>query len=456
MAFDLAVGMSGDQMNAAAATVYQTLRGKNQVFTGSLPGNYQGEPYTIDYDVQAPPAFDLGTATPQAFALTLPKVALTLTHKETKAQLTLAFTVACQVLNQAGKVSFVPQSVSTPEQPDPVNDWLVQHVVVPAIKTMMTTLLAGVQIPSIQVAGINLTPASVGIVRGYVIAAVNVAKDGAGPPPPPDSSFAWPATPFFALLGNGLVQQLAAIAASSSANQFSGHPSSGDHWAGHELDYSFTLANPRAQIQGTGLKFQFGMSGSIDAIIWFIQIRTDYAFNGTASPDPGVSTDITVENNQLVVKAKTVDDFTMQVTPANAGAWLLVIFMPLISIMVLAIPAMVKSFMQGLQLGSYQIPTYSLVVGSTTLTLTPTDLSVSNVGGMIALTGSAQVTPHLSRGYRARTEDAHGPDPPAGLEHRGLRRKKVPAIPEPCVDHEVHRRDGQLAAREHSGADGAR
>jgi hypothetical protein len=392
MSFDLAVGLSGDQMNAAAAGVYQALHDKNQVFSGSLLADHNGVKFTIDYDVQAAPGFDLGTASPQAFTLSLPKVALTLKHGDTSTQLMLALTAPCQVLNEAGQVCFVPQSVSAPAQSDPVNDYLVKTFVLPAIKTMLTQLLAGVQIPSIQVADIKLTPASVGIVHGYVIAAVNVAGGGAGPPPPPDTSFPWPTTPFFALLGNGVVNQLA-VKAITSNNHFPGHSDKGDHWAGSAVDYDFVLANPRAQIQGAGLKLQFSLTGSLNATVWFLQVATYYNFNGNASPDPTVNAAMIVANNQLVVQASSADDFTIQFNPGNFGAWLLALFSVFLQALALAVPLLVKAHLQNLQLAAYAIPAYSIVVGGTTLALTPTDLSVSNVGGMIALTGNAKVAP---------------------------------------------------------------
>jgi hypothetical protein len=76
MSFDVAVGMSGAQLNTAAAAVYHALYPK--VFTGSRQAEYQGVTFTIGIDVKAPPQFDLSTATPQAFTMSLPAVALTL------------------------------------------------------------------------------------------------------------------------------------------------------------------------------------------------------------------------------------------------------------------------------------------------------------------------------------------------------------------------------------------
>src|SRR5262249_22130187 len=161
--------------------VYQALY--PNVFTGTQQATYNGISFTVGFDVQAPPQFNLspgatGTALTEAlsaafaervsapaaienadvisavadalptFTVTLPTVLLKLTNGVTT-NLTLALTVQCAIQNNGNTISFVPLSVSAPQQSDPVTNYLVQNVVLPAIKNMMAQLLSGITIPPI-------------------------------------------------------------------------------------------------------------------------------------------------------------------------------------------------------------------------------------------------------------------------------------------------------------------
>lgn len=389
MSFDVAVGMSGAELNTAAGAVYHALYPK--VFTGSRQAEYQGASFTIGIDVTAPPQFDLSTATYQTFTLSLPSVKLTLSNSVTTT-LQLAMDVSCLVVSEAGKTSFVPEKISTQKQPDPVTEYLVEHVVLPAIKDMLTQLMSGVTIPPIEVANIPLSAPSVGVVNGYVIAAVNLAASGT--PPPPDGSFPWPATPFFALLGPALMQQLAVIAASSATNRFSASDSGGSHWAGYNWSYSLSLTNPRAAISGNGIPLTFTLQGGVAAGVEVLYIPLGLGFDAHAAPDPSASAALTVQGNQLVLTVTSVAPFTIYVIPGTVPTWIFGwLITAIINGVTLTLTPLITTFLKNISLQSYQIPAYSVSVAGVTLTLNPVNLTTGNAGGMIALTGNAAVTP---------------------------------------------------------------
>jgi hypothetical protein len=391
MSFDVAVGMSGAELNTAAAAVYHALYPK--VFTGSQKFDYQNIRYTVGIDVKAPPQLDLSTATDQAFTLSLPTAALSMSNGASTT-LELELDARCQVVSEAGKLSFVPRDVTaTLKQPNPspVTKYFVDNYVVPAVKDMLTKLFSGITIPPIQVENIPLSAPSVGVVNGYVIATVNLAASG--PPPPPDRSFPWPNAPFFALLGPNLIQQLAVIAASSATNRFSDSGSGGDHWAGYNWSYSLSLTNPHASIQGAGVRLSFTLQGGVSAGVEVVYIPISLGFDAHAAPDPGASAVLSIQGNQLVLVVTSVAAFTIYVIPGTVPTWIVGwTITAIINAVTLSLTPVITTFLRNIRLDSYQIPTYSVSVEGTTLTLTPANLTTTTAGGLIALTGNAVIT----------------------------------------------------------------
>lgn len=433
MSFDIAVGMSGDQLNVTSAAVYQAVY--PALFTGTYQAEYGGLKFTVGVDVQAAPHFDLGASQPAhavaralterieampeaktgpeggeagegrasreeiiaaiaetypSFEILLPTVALTFSNGVTS-HLTLSLTAYCYLENGPTTISFVPYQVTAPQQQDPVNNYLVQHVVVPNIKAMLTQVLSGVTIPPIVVADIPLTSPSVGIAGNYVIAAANMASSGT--PPPPDGSFPWPQTPFFALLGPNLIQQLSVIAASSATNRFSDSGSGGDFWGGYHWDYGLSLTSPSATIQGNGVTFAFTLRGTVSAGVHVTVLSIDLGFDAFAAPNPSADAAFFVDGDQLVLVARSVAPFTIFVIPNSVPTWVLGwLITAIINGVTLTLTPLITRFLRDIRLDSYAVPTYSVSLAGKHLTLTPTNLTVSNAGGMIALIGDATVT----------------------------------------------------------------
>jgi hypothetical protein len=436
MSFDIAVGMSGSQLNSTAAALYADVY--PAVFTGTYHAQYGGIDFTVAVDVRAAPQFNLGgtqpaeavaaalaeriaadpnaaagprgpdgaglageadaaeiiaavAATYPTFEIILPTVALTLSNGTTT-KLTLALTAQCYLENGPNTISFVPYAVTASQQQDPVTNYLVQHVVLPNVLTMLTQLLSGVTIPPIQVSGIPLSQPSVGIAGDYVIAAANLVASGT--PPPPDGSFPWPGTPFFALLGPNLIQQLGVIAAASASNNFSDSGSGGDFWGGYEWGYGLSLTSPSATIQGNGIGFTFTLRGTVSAGFHVIGVPIDLGFDAYAEPNPTATAVFSVEGDQLVLTAQSVAAFTIFCIPNSVPGWVLGwLVTAVVNAVTVTLTPLVTTFLRDIRLASYQVPTYTVSVAGKNLRLVPTNLSVANVAGTIGLTGSATITP---------------------------------------------------------------
>jgi hypothetical protein len=433
MSFDIAVGMSGDQLNAALAAVYDEVY--PDLFTGSYQVEYAGLMFTVGIDVKEPPKFDLrpiapapalareltarieaepgAEAEPQggpagergpgkdeiiaavaeaypSFTVVLPASALTFSNGVTST-LTLTLTAYCYLENGPGPISFVPYSVTAPEQLDPVNNYFVQDIVLPHIKTMLTQVLAGVTIPPIEVANVPLSPPSIGIADDYVIAAANLASSGT--PPPPDGSFPWPSTPFFALLGPNLIQQLGVLAASSATNNFSDSGGGGDYWGGYDWEYGLSLTDPSPTIQDNDVEFAFTLRGTVSAGVHVAILSIDLGFNAYAEPDPRANISLSIDADQLVLVAQSVAPFTIFVTPNTVPTWVFGwLITAIVNCVTVSLTPLITEFLKNIRLDSYAIPTYSVSVAGKNLRLTPVNLSVGNAGGMIGVAGNVTIT----------------------------------------------------------------
>lgn len=388
--FDLAVGISGAELNAASQTVYNALY--PNLFTGSTTASYQGASYTVTWNVQAAPQFDLAPG-PTSFSVTFSTVAMTFqTGTGPATPLTLGFTADCSVNITGDTLTFSVSQVTAPTQSNPVDNYLVQNVVVPAIQALAQQLLSAITIPALQVDGVSLTSPAAGLVGGSLIATANVTTSG--PPAPPDDTTPWPSSSFFALLGPNLVQALAGVALSSSANQFSGSGSGGDSWAGYNWSYSAAFADPQTSIQGSSVAMSFDVTGSVSGGVTIVYIPLDIGFDLSVSPNPSIVCGIEVQGSQAALVVQSVSSFTVSVTPTGSlPSWVLGwLIAAIVDIVIDSLAPSLTGFLDGLQIDSFSIPTFSLSAEGTQFTLTPTSLTAGNTAGYLALTGDISIS----------------------------------------------------------------
>lgn len=422
MGFDVAVGMSGDQLTAASQAVYTKLY--PNVFTGTQTQSYQGISYTVKWDVQQAPVFILsipgdrealidalrvppeGTppnAAPElaeaarglaaqtpSFTLSLPAVAITLSNGVTTT-LTLPFVASCSINVSGNAISFTPYAVATQQQSDPVQNYLVQNIVVPAVSSLLTSVLSGITIPPIEIAGTPLSTPAVAVAGNAFVAVANLAQSGT--PPPPDSSFPWPSAPFFALLGPNVVQALTANLMQSATNRFSDGGSGGDWWAGYYWKYGLSLVNPATAIQGTSIVMSFSLGGGIGAGVNVLGADIGLGFNASAAPNPSLTAGTAIQNDSLVISTQSVNAFAIIVTPSGGiPGWVLGwLVAAIITGVVSSVTPLITRFLGGINLTSYALPSYGISVAGVSLSFTPSNPQLGNVAGYLAITGTISV-----------------------------------------------------------------
>lgn len=421
MNFDVALGVNQAELNTASQSFYTALY--PTLFSGTTQATYGGESFTVSYDVKAAPVFDLsapadGTALAEhlrrsmvgkpgdpgeiesalssladavpSFSIAFPTTELTLTGSSTTS-LDLALTASCAIRLSGSTLTFSPVQVTAPTQSDPVTDWLVQNVVVPQILTLLQTLMSGITIPPIAVSGIALSIPSFGIVDRAVIACANV---GGGTPPPPDGTTAWPESPFFAMLGPNVIQALVAQEMASASNRFSNSGSGGDSWAGYDWSYGLQLANPQIGIQDDGsITMTFGLSGGVSGSVEVIYVSLGLDFDANATPDPGVTAGLQVNGSQIDIVTEQVSPFVIIVTPGGSVPdWVLGwLVSAIVTGVTASVTPLITQFLGGIRIDSLQVPTYSISVEGTQLTLVPTGLQVGGSAGYLTLAGNLAV-----------------------------------------------------------------
>jgi hypothetical protein len=424
VSFDIAIGMQRSQLDAISASLYKQVY--PNLFTGSQQQEHAGVQYTVAWDIKTPATFDLSNtaqsqaalarhlaaqqsagaphppellalaaANTAAFAFTYQTVAIKLTAPGVpEADLALTLTAQAHMLvGGDGSQSIDVYDVSAPPQQDPVQNWLVQNVVLPKILAAAKTLFGDVSIPPLQMPGLQLSQPVPFVQNDALLAIANLAA--AGPPPvPAPGSFPWPSAPFFTLLGNNALQAATAYNLAGSAASRSDSGKHGSRWAGEEWSYSLSIVNPHVTIDGTGLDFTASITGSVAASVYIVYIPIGVGFTAYAKPNPSAKLSLEVNGASIVVKTREVSTFTLLVVPSGSvperitGAMLEVI----VAAVVASGSPFVSQFLNGIMFTSFSVPSYTVAVGATTVRATPTGMAVSNVSGMLALTGNLAIT----------------------------------------------------------------
>ena len=143
--------------------------------------------------------------------------------------------------------------------PNDTDEFFVKTFVLPALESMLNQLFSGLKIPPLKLAGISLSPPSVAITDGHVVAAANL--EGKGRPAPPGTG-TWTGAELSMLMSQAAFQ--AAVASQSTSAQCSDHKGK-KPWYYVWYTASYSVGQPSLSIQGTHVKIQFSLKGEIGA-----------------------------------------------------------------------------------------------------------------------------------------------------------------------------------------------
>jgi hypothetical protein len=428
--FDFAIGLTANGLDAVSVSLYQQVP---QLFKGTQQASVSGIEYTVDWNVEAPATFDLSdpagaqtalrahmdaaepplgvaaSSTPPpsaalldlaaanaaAFSFTYQSVGLALSAPGVSpAGLTIALTATAHMAVSGTQQTMVIDGMTTPQQSDPVQNWIVQNVVLPEMLASSQQIFGGVTIPEITLPGLTLGPPVPFVQDNTLIAVANLATEPQ-PDVPAAGTVDWPGSDFFTLISQNAFQALTANYIATSQSTMSDSGSSGDHWGGDDWSYSLGIGSPRVTLNAdASVTLDAAVQGSVAASIYVLYVPIGVGF--TAYTEPGLSAQlsVTVEGSSLVVKTTSVASFVLVVAPSGSVPEEIVggMLEPIVLAVVAAFSPFVSSFLGGIQFASFDIPTYTVSVGGVTITMAPTNLTVSSVDGMLALVGGTAIS----------------------------------------------------------------
>lgn len=428
--FDFAIGLTGNGLDAVSSSLYQQVP---QLFTGTQQASISGIEYTVDWNVESPATFDLSdpagaqtalrahmetaeppagvaaTSTPApsaalldlaaanaaAFAFTYPSVGLALSAPGVSpANLTIALTATAHIAVSGTQQTMVIDGMTTPQQSDPVQNWAVQNIVLPQMLASSQQIFGGVTIPATTLPGLALGSPVPFVQNNALIAVANLATEPQ-PDVPAAGAVDWPGSDFFTLISQNAFQALTANYIATSQSGMSDSGSNGNHWGGDDWSYSLGIGSPRVTLNAdASITLGAAVQGSVAASIYVLYVPIGVGFTAYTEPALSAQLSVGVEGSSLVVKTGSVAPFVLVVAPSGSvpeeiAGWMLE---PIVSAVVAAFSPFVSSFLGGIQFASFDIPSYPVSVSGVTITMAPTNLTVSTVDGMLALVGGIEIS----------------------------------------------------------------
>lgn len=431
--FDVAISLTQDELNRATKTIYDAVP---DVFKGKQTIQEGGETVTVKWAITKSLQFDLSSsaaaqaldtvmaemasdveksaqamqsvlsgdaesgtagkvvtskdvataarAVVPAFRLTIPSVKF-----ETDAGLSTTvddIVAACRVQQDGKTISFEVVKVTAPKVKGP-SKYFVDHVILPAMKKTLGELFSGLHIPPPELQGADLSPLAVSIHGGHLVAAANLRHKGT---PAAPSAPVWTGSPLSVLMSRDALQ----ATAGNQSSRKEDHDKGGNKWGGWHWSYDFRIGQPSIGIDGKDVSATFSLDGGIDAGVWVLHIPIGVGYSATAKPSPHAVCKLDPRGTTIHVVTKSVTPFTLLVQPSGSvpsrvAGWMLEAITQTI---VASLSPFISLFLKGIDFTSVEVPTYTEAIGGTSFTMTPTNLSVSNVAGHIALGGSLDVS----------------------------------------------------------------
>lgn len=427
MSWDVCVGLSEEALDAAASSVYTSLYPR--VFRNSDQIEWRGGTVRVDWDVKAAPRFDLTSSTDAVpmieeslreravaesggerladvrlevvaalaasapnFRLRFANVIVTLTAETSPPPFTLDLTAWCHIETRQMTLVLVADKVTAAEQADPLTDWVVQKLLVPRITTMAREICAGIVIPPIQTP-VPLSPPAAAVVGRRLVAVANLAWRGT--PQPPSSAEGLPSSKFFATLGRGAMQAFAELTLRAVQQTFNGGDSGGDWWAGWRWNFAVGIGQPSVTLDKTDVVITFSLNGSAWAGVTLLGIETGIGYVAQAGPNPSVRLATSIAGGTLRAVTSDVPPFAVLVIPTGPISILIPreILTLIASGIVSLASLLITQTLRGIEIVSYELPTYTLGLQGVSLRARPKlPLAIKPAADALALEGELEIT----------------------------------------------------------------
>jgi hypothetical protein len=417
---DVIIAVSEQELTSLSQEIYNAAY--PQIFTRTVQYSFEGTNFTIDLDVKAAPIFDLspsdvakraviralteqieqahiaaldlqrsisflGQQVPNC-SIRLPQMVITINTPDLRdALLTLVDTTAyCYVQVTNNVVTVVPTALTAARQADPLHDVLVQKALLPELKSLLTNYLTSLSLPPIMIEGIAFSPLSASIENGHLVAATNLAAKGV---PPQPRGVLWINAGLSILLSQDVLQAAAVVGLKKE--QSSLHDEGSEEKVGFAYYWSYSIfpGTPQVALANTGLTVILPVTANVQAggIVVWQPIGINY--NAIIQPTPHVLFSIAVFGNQVRVTFKRMNTVILLLEPTGSISeailsWMLAGIANAVSA---SSSAAITTFVKNIPFPIITIPTLSPTIEGVKFNVVPSNLSLSNFSGQLAVGG---------------------------------------------------------------------
>lgn len=417
--FDVAIALTQGELNDVTRSIYKAVY--PDVFSGQTKIKKSGLTISVDWKITQAPKFDLSDpqdvasrvvddlaerasresndvdnvaslrATAEAhvaaFEMSFPEIEFTTDDGDHENATLKNVRADCRAKQHGNTVSFIVEKISAKHAKGP-SGYIVEKVILPAMKKTLNKLFSGLKIPPPQLAHAKLSSLALAIENGHLCAAANLSYKGS---PSPPRSVTWAKAPFSVLVSRDALQ-----AAGQDVSKHKKDSGSGGKkpWGAYHWSYGYRLDHPHISIAGEDLHVTFELQGSIDAGVEVMGIPIGIGYAAHVLPEARATCKIEPRGTDLHIVTKSVTPFTVVVkptgsVPSRVGGWMLE---GIAQGVAGSLSPMISAFLGGIDFASIDVPTYEESISGHLITMTPSDLSVSNELGDIALSGSLKVS----------------------------------------------------------------
>ncbi|UZK68050.1 hypothetical protein OKW76_08115 [Sphingomonas sp. S1-29] len=420
---DVCLGISQDQLNQILASVYDKTHA--QLFKGNASLDFQGTTVNLTYDIGAPPLVNLSAGlhlesaaqavltaaashpefananaefVPQdhvetvaallvdapGLTITLNPIVITFSSGPESAPMTVSSVTQATLTSSGGKIGFNVISTAVTSGGTPFQQWLTTKFIQPKMNQIIQQALGGVSFAIPSIPGVPVSPFSVGIVGGNLLAVANV---NGGQPPVPTQPVPGLGQPFFVSLDNAALQAAAQAAIGNGVALNGGDSSGGSGFSVH-YNYSFRAVNPQVQAQGNQIAATFSVAGSAGAGAEVFWVDIGIGVDVGTSPNPTLIANVVPRGNSVSIVSDHAQDFNIDVNLSGSVGKLVGWMVNwLLSSIANALKPQILGYLGGINFATLDIPAITQPIGDTSITITPWLTNTTGGGGGVIILG---------------------------------------------------------------------
>lgn len=407
---DIAIGVNQDSINSASSNIYAKVHSK--FFTGSSKLSYLGTSWDVQWDIQTPPSFNLSRKNLEAnlnvfnayiarsvenynsinsikidiatarnlalnsannFIIIVEKTVINLSGGGKSLNETISASVMCTVSSDNnGNICFIANDI-TMTSTDPIFQWFLDKKIKSEVLVSVQNLLLGLKIPPIQFSSLKFGNNTAGIINNCI---VNVASLGTGSIATLPDSFSAP-NGFSLNISDKVVQSFVSNWWVSLPKEL--RPDKDVQI--HVNNYNFALSNNSAIINISLNGDVYVSMGALGEAHWTISI----------SPI-NILANLSINGSNLNLNVTNVSNPSVNTSPANFGAGIISIGLPVDAIVNSAVQSQIGSTIRSaLNATIYTIPIFQESVQGFNFTITPTNLSVTTSPEAVVVSGNLSI-----------------------------------------------------------------